>query len=444
MGLLPGLAVAQADDRDYLTALLEDNLSGAGRVVTITGFTGALSSRATLEQLTIADDDGVWLTLTDVSLDWRRAALLSGAFVVNSLTATEIVLDRIPATESTPSAEATAFALPELPVSVSIGEITAARISLGESVLGEPVEASISAALQLAGGEGAGSFVLERTDDKEARIELSASYANSSGQLEIELEAVEGADGLAVRALGVPGAPSAELVVRGEGPVTDFAADVALRTDDVDRLAGTVALTGDGEGTNGFNLALSGDIAPVFLPKYAGFFGPEVNIAAAGSRDPLGRLSLAVFRVQAQALDLYGSASLAPDYLPTRFDVTGKLGLADGSPLLLPLGGEETRVSGAVLDLKYDMNRGEGWSGEINLTGLDRADFKAEALLLDGSGRISREGPVVGGTLNFAALGLLPANPDLARALGAEVSGKAVGHWEAGTGVTRLSRLVVE
>ena len=52
---LPVMAAAQTDDRSYLTAFLEDNLSGAGRVVVVTGFEGALSSQATVEQITIAD-----------------------------------------------------------------------------------------------------------------------------------------------------------------------------------------------------------------------------------------------------------------------------------------------------------------------------------------------------------------------------------------------------
>ena len=63
---LAGPAFAQEDDRDYLTAFLEDSLSDAGRQVTVTGFTGALSSQATIERLTIADDQGVWITLTGV------------------------------------------------------------------------------------------------------------------------------------------------------------------------------------------------------------------------------------------------------------------------------------------------------------------------------------------------------------------------------------------
>ena len=63
---LPTAALAQDDDRGYLQAFLEDNLSGAGRQVTITGFEGALSSRATIERLEIADDAGVWITLDEV------------------------------------------------------------------------------------------------------------------------------------------------------------------------------------------------------------------------------------------------------------------------------------------------------------------------------------------------------------------------------------------
>lgn len=89
--LVPLPAFAQSDDRSYLTALLEDNLSGAGRKVTITGFAGALSSRARIDELTIADDAGIWLTLRDVSLDWNRSSLFAGAVSVNELSAGEIL-----------------------------------------------------------------------------------------------------------------------------------------------------------------------------------------------------------------------------------------------------------------------------------------------------------------------------------------------------------------
>ena len=51
----PVLAQTAEEDRSFLQGLLEDNLSGAGREVRIVGFAGALSARASIEELTIAD-----------------------------------------------------------------------------------------------------------------------------------------------------------------------------------------------------------------------------------------------------------------------------------------------------------------------------------------------------------------------------------------------------
>ena len=101
--LLPGAALAQEDDRGYLTAFLEDNLSDAGRKITITGFEGALSSRATITRLEIADDAGVWITLDGVVLDWSRSSLLSGEVVVNELSAETIARTVLRAIDAEPS-----------------------------------------------------------------------------------------------------------------------------------------------------------------------------------------------------------------------------------------------------------------------------------------------------------------------------------------------------
>ncbi|MGB4906911.1 MAG: translocation and assembly module protein TamB, partial [Tabrizicola sp.] len=164
---LVGTAVcAQEDDRDFLTAFLEDSLSDAGRQVTVTGFEGALSSRATMETLTIADDEGVWITLNGVVLDWSRSALLSGELNIGELSAQEIILARLPQTkDGTPSPEASGFSLPELPVSVSIDRVAAERIELGPEVLGQPVTGTLEASMQLSGGEGQARLDLLRTGD---------------------------------------------------------------------------------------------------------------------------------------------------------------------------------------------------------------------------------------------------------------------------------------
>ena len=113
-------AATDEDQGGVLERFIEDNLSGEGRQVSITGFTGALSGRATLETMTISDADGAWLTLTDVVLDWNRSALFRGRLEVAELSAAEILLPRLPlpAEVAAPTPEASGFKLPELPVSV--------------------------------------------------------------------------------------------------------------------------------------------------------------------------------------------------------------------------------------------------------------------------------------------------------------------------------------
>jgi translocation and assembly module TamB len=444
--LLPLGAAAQDDDRDFLTAFLEDNLSGAGRQVTITGFTGALSSQATIERLTIADDDGVWLTLDGVVLDWSRSALLRGEVNVAELSARAIVLERVPEGEAgAPSPEAGTFALPELPVSISIGRLAADRIVLGEAVLGEGIEGRLEASATLAGGEGRTELLLERVDGGPAgRLDLTAAFANASGQLTLDLVAEEEAGGIAVTKLGIPGAPSARLAVQGEGPVADFVATVGLVTDGRERLTGTVELTGAEGGTQGFAVDLAGDLAPLWMPDYAAFFGDRISLKAEGERSAEGVLRLRSFDMVAQALALRGAATVGADGVPLAFDVAGRIGLADGSPVLLPVSGE-VRVRSVDLDVNYDRAAGEGWTADLVIAGLDQPGFAAERLALDAAGRLwRRDGAAhVGAVVDFAGAGLAPEDAALATALGRDVRGSVVLSWQAGGDGLRLPKIVL-
>ena len=446
MAALPVQMVAQTDDRDYLTAFLEDSLSGAGRKVVVTGFAGALSSQATVQELTIADDQGIWLTLRNVTLDWSRTDLFAGQVTVNQLTAAEIILDRLPNSDpAAPEPEAGSFALPDLPVSVQIDKVAADKIVLGAPVLGTMVEGRIEAALSLAGGEGRGNLVIERTDDGPAgKVALTASYANAGQMLSIDLQATEAAGGIAATVLGLPGVPSAALTVKGAGPITDFAADIALTTDDVDRLSGTVRLTGQMDGAIAFGADLAGDLAPLFLPDYAAFFGNAVALKTQGLRWPDGRLDLTDLEVSAKSLRLRGALTLAADGLPQAFSLTGQIADPSGAAVLLPLTTAlPVKVARADIILGYDAAESEGWSADLSLTGLDRPDFRASVMSLTGSGRIARVAGArqIGGTFRFAAEGLEPNDAALARALGSVVWGDAVLIWREGEGGISVPKL---
>ncbi|MBL4929096.1 translocation/assembly module TamB domain-containing protein [Fuscibacter oryzae] len=455
LAFLPLPAMAQSQDaqaqadKGYLTTLLEDNLSGAGRQVVIDGFEGALSSRARIRQLTIADDTGVWLTLRDVALDWNRAALLSGQVSVNELSAAEIILDRLPASgSSAPSPQASgSFALPELPVSIDIGALAANRIVLGPTVLGSAVEGRLTASVHLAGGQGKAHLDLRRTDDGPTGVvALDAEYANASQVLALDLSAQEGSGGIAATLLDLPGKPAAALSIAGRAPISDYSANIALSTDGENRLAGTVTVKTATDRSTGFEAILGGNLAPLFLPDYAEFFGDKVALDVAGRRFADGRLDLSKLVVAAKALQLAGTLAVGADGVPRSFDLRGRIAQADGQPVLLPLTTNlPVRIDNADLSLQFDATKGEGWTLSTQVTGLDRADMKIARLALAGSGRIANPAgsTTVGATLRFDAEGLAPSDPGLAAALGAQVSGDGVFYWSAATNALAFPKLTL-
>ncbi|MGL4237453.1 translocation/assembly module TamB domain-containing protein [Tabrizicola sp.] len=442
--LAGGAAWAQEDDRDYLTAFLEDTLSDAGRQVTVTGFEGALSSQATIESLTIADDEGIWITLNGVVLDWSRSALLSGEVEVSELSAAEIILTRIPQTDQTaaPSPEAAGFSLPELPVSINIDRVAAESIELGPEVLGEKITGTFEASLSLADGAGEAQFNLLRTGDgPQGKIALEAAYANTSRELALSLVAEEDAGGIVVRLLDIPGGPSAALTVEGQGPIDDFAAQVRLATDDEDRLAGTVTIRNEPDAGYRLLADVAGNLAPILAPEQVDFFGTDVGLKLDAVRSDTGALRVDQFEISARSVKLSGTASLAADGLPESVDVTGTLASPDGAPVLLPFGEAQTLVDRAEFRLRSEQGDRDSWSGEVTVDGLARSDVSIGLLRLKGSGRIGRTeaGNSFGGTLNLTTTGLAPKDLALAEALGSEIAASVRLHYAEDAGALRLS-----
>lgn len=415
---------AERADRDRITAFLEDSLSGAGREVILEGFRGALSSRATATRLTIADSQGVWLTLNDIVLDWNRASLLRGAVSVNELSAGEIIVARAPVAEaSAPSPEASGFSLPELPVSIDIRKLSADRVVLGEPLLGQPVEGRIEASAALSGGQGNASLQILRTDaGPDGQLDLSTSFDNESRRLFLSLAAVEAAGGIAATLLDLPGNPAVELGVKGGGPLDDFAMTVDLKSDGAERLAGLVTLKGTDQGGTRFDADLGGDLASLFLPQYAGFFGDDIRLAAAGERRGSGSLALDTLALRTRSLDLSGSAVLAADGVPARFDLKGRLEDPEGQPVAIP-GAAGVMVGGADLNIGYDAATGETWRAQVAATGVRTGTGDFPSLRLRGSGRIQRQGAgvLVGGTIDAGADAIRLADAALQQAVGETV-----------------------
>lgn len=428
-----GVASAQTteDDRDFITGLIEDTINNDDLIVRLINFQGALSSGATADAITIADRDGIWLRLDGLVIDWNRSALLSGQVEIETLSAERIELIRLPLPsedDALPSAEATPFTLPDLPVSVDIGNVSADEVILTEALLGEPVTARFEGALSLIEGTGTTRILLERTDSKQGRFDIDASYVDDTRQLALFLLAEEGQNGIAARLLDLPDRPSLRLDIAGDAPLDDFIGDIALATDDVDRITGTVRLSRpSGTLDQAFFVDLAGDLRPMLASQYDTFFGENTVLRVEGTSFGIGGLRLSNLVIAADQLVLRGSAAFDAQGWPETIDLRGRLGSGGTNRVLLPIGGAPTEVSGMSLNVQYDAAQDAAWTGAFDITSLGRDGVSLDALAVSGGGIIlpgagGKEGQFTA-DLNYAARGLDLEDDALSDVVGRDIEG---------------------
>ncbi len=424
------------DDRGYLQALLEDNLSDAGREVRIKGFKGALSSSATIEELTIADDDGIWITLHNVALDWTRSALLAGKLEVNRLNAEEILLPRLPKGDaglSPADAEATDFSLPELPVSIRIGEISADLVYLGQAVFGAEAELSVTGSAILSSGNGQANLAVSRTDGR-GELTLDAGYSNITSVLALKLDLREDEDGIAANLLGLPDRPALDLQIEGEDPLSNFTALITLASAGEPRLQGDIQIQSTqspNEPGKQFSANLQGDLAPLFKPDYRRFFGDQSRLALEGVASDSGKVEISNLTLASAALVLAGQLELNADHWPVRFNLNGQLG--DGTRIRLPISGPGTWVEKAQVAARFDAEQDNQWQADITFSELEQNALKVARGTLSATGVIGQSTvKSVSARLEVSVDGIENSDQALAKAMGTTLNGSADIDWQEG------------
>ncbi|UWQ92256.1 translocation/assembly module TamB domain-containing protein [Rhodobacteraceae bacterium M382] len=436
LSLVPMDLAAEEEDEagGLLVDFLQNTLSSDSRTIKVKGLEGTFSSRATIEQITVADDDGIWLTLHGAELDWNRLALLRGRFSVNSLGADKIEVTRAPnpvdAPADLPSPEAQPFQLPELPVAIELGELRVESVILGKALIGEPALLSLKGALQLADGTLDTSLAVKRLDRQGDRFDLIAGFANETSQLTLDLALIEGAGGLASSLISLPGKPAIALTAKGSGPVADFTSDITLATNGQDRLAGQVALkalpSDDPEAANsiGFSADLGGDVTALMPEEYRPFFGTDTRLDVKGQSDPDGSIRLDRLDLRSAALDLSGQMSMAPGGKLNEARLKAEVRpVPSATTVLLPLSGPPTRITGASLNLIKDKNSGNAFELVAALRDLSRPDTSLNAADITLSGTLDQSaGLALDAQLTAALEGLTFTDQDLNQAVGRDIT----------------------
>ena len=459
----PVLSQEEDGDVGILAGMLQDVLSDAGREVRIRGFEGALSSRATVREISIADDQGIWLTLSDVVIDWNRSALFDRRVEVRELSAGRIDIARMPVALPTdnamPSTTARAdFSLPELPVSISIGEVRADLVHLDPPVIGQTAEFSLTGAAQLEGGQGEASFEASRVDGQEGAFNFAGQFDNTTRILQLDLSLTEGENGIVAAMLGIPDRPALGLSVQGEGPISTFSADIALATDGQERVTGNVTIVDDTPESGlleggAFDLDIHGDLRPLLAADLHPFFGDRAELRARGQRSEEGEITLPELAIVTGAMDVQGSAAISPEGLPRSVSLVAQVAMADGSRVLLPGTSGAGELDSARLTIAYDESVSRDWSVRAELDTLDVPSLTIASAVLDGRGRLNAlengatadsEAPLFEGVFEFNAQGVAAEDPAVQDALGAQFFGLASLNWPGAGTPVELTGLTFE
>lgn len=429
------LAPARADDagdKSWFVTYVEDTISTPDRKISLGQIDGALSSDVKISSITIADRQGVWLTIKDAHLVWSRLALMSKKLDIDSLEASSIEITRKPNPPEgvQPAASEGGFSLPELPVSVKLGKLAVPVVKLSAALAGEDTVFDVSGNALLADGKLHSELLIKRTQPAGGDLTFTTDFDNATHNLGLNLSLQEPHGGFLSSMLKVPGSPPLGFTIVGAGPLDNFAADIALSADG-NKLFGGKATLAQGDAGVTFKADLGGNLERLVDPAYADFVRGQSAISVEGGQAKGGGYALKHATIKSGVIDLALSAALSPDAFPTSLKLDGKFGADDGHDILLP--GGSARIKGMTLAAQF----GDGaWTANFDLQKLVAGTVAAESATIKAGGNAQDLADPQKRSLTFKVEGkgdqLNSTDAALAKALGKSLDLVAGGKWQAG------------
>ncbi|MCB1475745.1 MAG: translocation/assembly module TamB domain-containing protein, partial [Rhodobiaceae bacterium] len=433
------------EERSSFLSFVENQLSAPGRQIRIGSIQGILSSNATISEITVADDQGVWLRIENAGIVWTRSALLLRRLDIQRLSAERIEVLRLPEPAAgTPAPEAGGFQLPELPLAITMDALAVDHVVFGEPVFGLASEIALAGNLTLDDGSLDTALQIRRLDGPGGSLDLSAAFANATRDLTIDFTLDEPADGVVANLANIEGRPPIRLAVQGEGPLDEFDLKLALDAAGSRTLSGDVELRRPDEDLN-FTARLGGPLARLVAPAYRPFFGEETQLALAGTVKNAGGFRIADFGLSSGALTLSGNGETAADGFLRQLSVQGRLG-GGTEPVMLPLPGGDKTLRRGTLDINFGGGGSDRWSAVMDLQGLDTGTLAAQTVRLSLGGRTDNldtaDARHITFTIDGGAEGLSSPQREIEEAIGTRLSLSGNGEWRSGSPI-RLERAAV-
>jgi len=429
------------DEKGLVASLLSRVLSTPTAQVTIGEVEGALSSNAVVRNITIADRDGVWLHLDQVKLTWRRSALLLRRLEVDRLEVGTLTIHRRPLPADQPVSDTDEPLLPELPLKVDIKDFSLRELALGAPVVGVAARLAGAGAASLGSpSEGLSLRFDARRLDAAGTLTARLALWPQTERLNLTLSVHEPKNGILANALNIPDQPPVSFDLAGSGTLDAFAARLVF-----DAGAG-IGATGSARlqrqaGARLLSLDLQARIEGLLPDPAAAVFAGTTRLDGAVAFADSGALDITALTVMSRT---------------ARLDVQGQLSLERIAQLrvsarTLTDAGAATNASNAAIGrLAFDASLAGPISGPRIDATLDADNItvpqgKLAKLVARFSaspnGDGSEQAKPIPFTASAEASGLQPADPALARALGATVSLTLAGQMREGIADLQTARL---
>ncbi|SFV29136.1 translocation and assembly module TamB [Devosia crocina] len=426
------MSLPDEEQKSWLTNFVQDRLSTPERQISLSNIDGILGSNVSIREITISDQEGVWLRVNNASLNWNQAALFLGRLEVRSLSADSIeyIRNAIPAEGvDLPPPEAGSFQVPEFPVAIDLGALSVPRVSFGEGVFGLGSEISLEGALRLEGGNLDTTLDIVRLDGPGGTLDLDLSYAQESNEIDLGLTLNEPENGVLANLLNIEGRPAVQLTLAGQGPV----AELSLLANEQTALAGTATIAQNGDGFT-IDADLGGPLSTLVAETYRPFFGADTRLSLNALVRSAGGFELNDLTVSGGQLALNASAATTPDNFLSRLDLTASIADPAGGAVTLPAGGNP-QIQAAQLTIDFGADGSEDWRADLGIDGLQTGDFAAERVALAINGVASNLSDPATRMVTFNGDGQISgisADEAVEAALGDSVGLGLAGLWNAG------------
>ncbi|WP_455480777.1 translocation/assembly module TamB domain-containing protein [Bartonella sp. B12(2025)] len=351
-----------ADNRSWLTSLIERRLSAPNRQVRLHNMQGALSSQTSIDAITVSDKKGVWLKITNAKMDWNRLALLKGRVDINQLSVEQITFLRRP--QGSSFLEAGKFSLPKLPLSISIRTLMARHMAFEQGLLGFSADLSLKGNLAFVNGDFDVDIAAHRLDAP-GSFSVLTKISNSNLTAKIDISADEPQNGILANVFNIEKRPALNLAIKGDGTFDDLVVKLYLEADHHSVLDGNVILGSIAEGRS-FSTKLVGTLGPLMPSQYRSIFESDVTLKAEARMTKEGVKYLDHMVIQSKAMNIMANAEITADGFLRRLFVDGKMAPnKENGSVRLPISEVPMRVDNLALNIDYGREGQQSWNGRL-------------------------------------------------------------------------------